>query len=87
MDTAEEVRANLTEMVMGWDFGDPEQNDNALAARMEVERIYQLARIADALTKIEETGVYNWPSWPEEKGPKSDTIQSELGEPQGRRRG
>lgn len=70
MTDTEKIRADLTGFT---------------AEELEVEKVVQLTRIADALVSIEETGVYNWPQWIE--GPPADTVASDLGEPQGRRRG
>lgn len=33
---------------------------------IEVEKVVQLSRIADAMESIEETGVYTWPQWENE---------------------
>ncbi|MCK5318543.1 MAG: hypothetical protein KAJ55_11530 [Anaerolineales bacterium] len=37
---------------------------------IEVEKVVQMSRIADALESIEETGVYTWPQWESEEEPK-----------------
>lgn len=42
----------------------------ATEKEIEVEKVIQLSRIADALDSIEETGVYTWPQWESEEEPK-----------------
>ena len=38
----------------------------ATEKEIEVEKVVQMSRIADALESIEDTGVYTWPQWESE---------------------
>jgi len=65
MKTPAEVEVYLANLVNSWTFDD--ESDNGLAAQMEAVKICQLTRIATALEKIEETGVYVYQQGTEEE--------------------
>lgn len=56
METPDEIKTRMLKLVNSWTFD--EGSDNAISRTMQVEEIYQLARVANALEKIADEGIY-----------------------------